>query len=366
MPMTSRAFAAIISGDATLRTKEPFRILWPVHRRPCRAARFPGAPGWMKIEKMPCSRERFLPKRARMDALSSESQPLSSPSGQSPLKGTPRKLCHKDSLASPAFWPVHWHPCRALPPFEAARTSQSLPLHSDNRHSKEHRENFATGATSHSPALWPVHRCPCRALLPIEAARTSQSLPSPSGQLPLKGTSRKFCHKAASHPPALWPVHRHPCRALLPIEAARTSQSLSSPFGQSPPKGTPRKLCHRSNLASPAFWPALCGPVGRCPLSKHAPPRACRSHPGNRHSKAHRENFATGATSHSPALWPAHRRSCRALPPFRSGTHLPEPVAPNLTIAIHGTRGKLPRSVVRRFRVYQISGRFLQIFQAYL
>ena len=91
---------------------------------------------------------------------------------------------------------------------------------------------------------------------------------------------------------------------------------LLSPFGQSPPKGTPQNFATRQ----PRIPRPLAGTSASLP----------------------------GAA------------------PYRSGTHLPEPTAPILAIAAHGTRGKLPQSVVRCFRVYQVSGRALQIFQAYL
>ena len=301
-----------------------------------------GRAGWMKIEKMPRSRERLLPKRARLDALSSKFLPLLSPSGQSPLKGTPRKLCHRSSLAFPALWPVHRRPCRPPPP--------------------------------------------------IEAARTSQSLPSPSGQSPPKGTPRKLCHRSNLAFPALWPVHRRPCRA------ARFPGA---------PDGRKLKRCHA--LGS-VFFP---GAPGWMPFQ--ASSSLCCPHSDNRRPKEHRENFATkqpriprplaSTLASLPGAAPyrsdthlpeptvpirtiaTQRDTAKTLPqgslassrplagtsaslsgaaPYRSGTHLPEPAAPNLTIAAHGTRGKLPQSVVRCFRVYQISGRALQIFQAYL
>ena len=219
-----------------------------------------GRAGWMKIEKMPCSRERLLPKRARLDALSSKFLPLLSPSGQSPLKGTPRKLCHRSSLASPALWPVHWRPCRPPPPIEAARTSQSLPSPSGQSPLKGTPRKLCHKAASHPPALWPVHRRPCRAArfpgapdgrkLKRCHALGSVFFPGAPGWMPFQASSSLYCpHPDNRHSkehrktlpqgslafPALWPVRRRPCRALPPIEAARTSQSLPLPSWQSPP-----------------------------------------------------------------------------------------------------------------------------------
>ncbi len=185
------------------------------------SAALPGSPlsgraGWTKIEKMPCSRERLLPRRARLDALSSKFQPLLSPSGQSPLKGTP--------------------------------------------------QNFAT----RQPRI------------PRPLAGTSASLP---GAAP---------YRSGTHLP----------EPTVPIRTIATQRDTA-------------KTLPQGSLASSR------------PLA------------------------GTSASLSGAA-------------PYRSGTHLPEPAAPNLTIAAHGTRGKLPQSVVRCFRVYQISGRALQIFQAYL
>ena len=191
-----------------------------------------GRAGWMKIEKMPCSRERLLPKRARLDALSSKFLPLLSPSGQSPLKGTPRKLCHRSSLAFPALWPVHRRPCRPPPPIEAARTSQSLPSPSGQSPLKGTPQNFAT----RQPRI------------PRPLAGTSASLP---GAAP---------YRSGTHLP----------EPTVPIRTIATQRNTA-------------KLCHKAASHSPPFGRYVGVPAGRCPLSKrHAPPRAYRSHPGNR------------------------------------------------------------------------------------
>ena len=137
----------------------------------------------MKIEKMPCSRERLLPKRARLDALSSKFQPLLSPFGQSPPKGTPRKLCHKAASHPPPFGQYIGVPVGRRPLSKRHAPPRAYRPHPDNRHSKEHRKTLPQGSLAF-PALWPVRRRPCRALPPIEAARTSQSLPLPSWQSP--------------------------------------------------------------------------------------------------------------------------------------------------------------------------------------
>ena len=170
------------------------------------------------------------------------------------------KTLPQSSLASPALWPVHWHPCRALPPIEATRTSQSLPSPSGQSPPKGTPRKLCHKAASHPPALWPVHRRPCRAArfpgapdgrkLKRCHALGSVFFPGAPGWMPFQASSSLCCpHSDNRRPkehhktlpqgslafPALWPVRRRPCRALPPIEAARTSQSLPLPSWQSPP-----------------------------------------------------------------------------------------------------------------------------------
>ena len=271
MPMTSQA--SIISGDAKLRTKEPFRILCPVHWHPCQAAFFPGAPDGRKL-----------------------------------------KRCH--ALGS-VFFPgaPGWMPFQTSSNFDGS--------HPGNRRSKGHRENSVTGATLHPPALWPVHRRPCRALPPFEAARNSQILPSPSGQSPFKGTPRKLCHQAASHPPpfgryigipAGQPVFRarpdgRPFKrvpiSMVPILAIATQRNIAKTLPQEQPR-IPRPLAGASA--------SLPGPA---PYRSKSTSQSCRSIRAIATQRNIAKTLPQGSLA-SPALWPVHRCPCRALPPFEA------------------------------------------------
>ena len=154
---------------------------------------------------------------------------------------------------------------------------------------------------------------------------TAKTLPQSSlaSPRPLASTSAALPGSPLSGRAGWTKIEKMPCsrERLLPRRARLDAlsskfQPLLSPFGQSPPKGTPQNFATRQ----PRIPRPLAGTSASLP----------------------------GAA------------------PYRSGTHLPEPTAPILAIAAHGTRGKLPQSVVRCFRVYQVSGRALQIFQAYL
>ena len=139
--------------------------------------------------------------------------------------------------------------------------------------------------------------------------RSGTHLPEPTVPIRTIAAQRntaKLCHKAASHPPALWPVHRHPCRAArFPGAPGWTPFQTSSNFDGSHP-GNRRSKGHRENSAtgaashSPPFGRCIGVPAGPCPLSKQKYVSELPLHSSNRHSKEHRENFATGATSHSP------------------------------------------------------------------
>ena len=124
-------------------------------------------------------------------------------------------------------------------PYRSKKYVSELPLHSSNRHSKEHRENFATGATSHPLPFGRYIGIPAEQ--PVFRAR-------PDGR----------------------PFKRVPI-SMVPIRTIAVQRDTAKTLPQEQP------------CILPPFGRCIGGPVGRCPLSKrHAPPRAYRPHPDNR------------------------------------------------------------------------------------